>query len=487
MPTKLTPSLQTNLQTIRAAYYAGGDLNIRELQVCGHQFACITLENMINKQILNDMLLKRLVKEKLKRHPADCFVQIEYQVSTASEQKRIEGFEELYDMIASGFAVLLLDGVAMGLAFGFQGFPVRAVQPPENEVMERASHESFGEVLKLNTPLIRRRLKTHDLVIDTMQVGCQSKTQVAVCYLQGAVAPKTVTAIKKRLQSIPLDVVLESGYLQPYLEANSLSLFPSVGATERPDTVCAKLTEGRVAVLVDGTPFCLITPYLFSEHFQSMDDYTVNPFYASFIRLLKYLSFFLSILLPGFYVAVGEHNPEVFPSAIFFKVVDAEVTTPFSLLWEALIIHTIYEIMREAGLRLPKSVGHAVSIVGALVIGEAAVTAGLIGAPMIIVVAVTALASYVIPSLYYPAAILRFAFIIVGGISGLFGVVLLFAMVLTEIASLNAMGVPVLAPISPFDFRAMRDTLIRVGWKTLGKRTVKVQDLHGTEEVHHEC
>jgi spore germination protein KA len=213
-----------------------------------------------------------------------------------------------------------------------------------------------------------------------------------------------------------------------------------------------------------------------------MDDYTMNPYYASFIRMLKYISFFLSILLPGFYVAVGEHNPEVFPSAIFFKVVDAEVGTPFSLLWEALIIHTIYEIMREAGLRLPKSIGHAVSIVGALVIGEAAVTAGLIGAPMVIVVAVTALASYVIPSLYYPAAILRFAFIIVGGIAGLFGVVLLFSAVILEIASLEPYGVPVLAPISPFDARAMRDTVVRLGWKTLAKRTAKVQNLHGVSE-----
>ncbi|MBR4867991.1 MAG: spore germination protein, partial [Clostridia bacterium] len=397
------------------------------------------------------------------------------------EQKRLTTYEQVYDMLASGFAVVLADGVPLALALGFQGFPVRAVQPPENEVMERASHESFGETLKLNTPMIRRRLKTKDFVIDTMQAGVASKTQIAVCYLKSRVSDRMVEDVKKRLASANMDTVLESGYLQPFLESNSCSLFSSVGISERPDTVCAKISEGRVAVLVDGSPFCLITPYLFSEHFQSMDDYTMNPYYATFIRLLKYLSFFLAMLLPGFYVAIGEHNPEVFPSAIFFKVVDAEVATPFSLLWEALIIHTIYEIMREAGLRLPKSVGHAVSIVGALVIGEAAVTAGLIGAPMIIVVAVTALASYVIPSLYYPTAILRFLFIVVGGIAGLFGVVLLFAVVLTEITSLNAFGVPISAPISPFDIRSMRDTVARLGWKTLSRRTVNIKDLHGAE------
>ena len=218
----------------------------------------------------------------------------------------------------------------------------------------------------------------------------------------------------------------------------------------------------------------------FSKHGRLHHESYFCFFYSNFEIHVVFSVHAVTRILRG----IGEHNPEVFPSAIFFKVVDAEVTTPFSLLWEALIIHTIYEIMREAGLRLPRSVGHAVSIVGALVIGEAAVTAGLIGAPMIIVVAVTALASYVIPSLYYPTAVLRFAFIIVGGISGLFGVVLLFAAVLTEIASLNAMGVPVLAPISPFDPTAMRDTLIRVGWKRLSKRTIRVQNLHGTEETH---
>jgi spore germination protein KA len=479
---QLVKELSQNVQKIREGYDGSGDLNVRQLVLHGHEMVCLTLENMINKQILNDMLLKRLVKKKLKRRPEECFRQIAFQIITASEQKEITTYDQVFDMLASGFTVLLLDGVASALAFCFQGFPARPVQAPENEVMERASQESFTDVLKLNLPMLRRRMKTKDFAIDSMEIGQKSKTQIAVCYLRGVAAEKTVATIKKQLKNVKIATVLESGYLQPFLEANSRSLFPSVGVTERPDTVCAKITEGRVVVLVDGTPFSLITPYLFSEHFQSMDDYTMNPYYASFIRMLKYISFFLSILLPGFYVAVGEHNPEVFPSAIFFKVVDAEVGTPFSLLWEALIIHTIYEIMREAGLRLPKSIGHAVSIVGALVIGEAAVTAGLIGAPMVIVVAVTALASYVIPSLYYPAAILRFAFIIVGGIAGLFGVVLLFSAVILEIASLEPYGVPVLAPISPFDARAMRDTVVRLGWKTLAKRTAKVQNLHGVSE-----
>ena len=481
-PKVFTISLAENMQEIRNTYQGCEDFIVREFASGGHTFACLSLGNMVDKSQVNHMLLERLQEYKgIKKNPLDCFIQIEQEISTSPDQKRIYNFEQLYEMLANGFAVLFVDGVEFALALGLQMFPYRSIGSPQNEVMERASQEAFTEVLKLNVPLLRRRLKTPDLAIESIRIGGKSKTEVAVCYLRGVASPKIVKTITSRLKSITIDTVLESGYIQPFLEDNSLSLFSSVGVTERPDTVCAKLTEGRVVVLVDGSPFCLITPYLFSEHFQSMDDYTLNPFYSTFIRGLKYLSFFLAILLPGLYVAIGEHNPEVLPSAIFFKVVDAEVATPFSLLWEALIIHTIYEIMREAGLRLPKSVGHAVSIVGALVIGDAAVSAGLIGAPMIIVVAVTALASYVIPSLYYPAAVLRFAFIFVGGIAGLFGVVLLFTLVVLEIASLEPYGIPISAPISPFDRTAMRDTFVRAGWKTLAKRQIKVQNLHGTD------
>ena len=481
-PQVFSASLSENMEIARNAYHGCEDFIVREFTAGPHSFVCLSLGNMVDKAQVNHMLLEKLQGfEGLKKNPYECFLQVEQQVSTSPDQKRIYNFDQLFEMLATGFAILFVDGVSYALALGLQMFPYRTISSPQNEVMERASQEAFTEVLKLNVPLLRRRLKTPDLAIESVRIGGKSKTEVAVCYLRGVASSKMVSEIKKRLQAITIDTVLESGYIQPFLEDNSLSLFSSVGVTERPDTVCAKLTEGRVVVLVDGSPFCLITPYLFSEHFQSMDDYTLNPFYATFIRLLKYLSFFLAILLPGVYVAIGEHNPEVLPSAIFFKVVDAEVSTPFSLLWEALIIHTIYEIMREAGLRLPKSVGHAVSIVGALVIGDAAVSAGLIGAPMIIVVAVTALASYVIPSLYYPAAVLRFAFILVGGLAGLFGVVLLLALVFLEIASLEPYGIPVSAPISPFDRTSMRDTFVRMGWKTLAKRQIKVQNLHGTD------
>ena len=260
-------------------------------------------------------------------------------------------------------------------------------------------------------------------------------------------------------------------------EKGDLSFFSSVGFSERPDTVCGKIAEGRIAILVDGTPTALIVPYLFIEYFQTIDDYAERPYFATLTRWLKYLSFFIATLLPGLYVALAVFNPEVFPDRLISKIAYSIAGTPFPLMLETLIIHFIYEIMREAGLRLPRPLGHAVSIVGGLVIGETAVNAGLIGAPTLMVVALTAISSYVIPNLYEPTAILRLIFILVGGILGIWGVMLLFSVLIVNICSKSNFGIPFVSPIAPFDFYSMRDVITRVSWKTLSKKNKTIQNM----------
>ena len=230
----------------------------------------------------------------------------------------------------------------------------------------------------------------------------------------------------------------------------------------------------------------MIVPYLFVEYFQTLDDYSNQPYFATFTRWLKYLAFFIATLLPGIYVAVGTFNPEVFPEELTNKIATAIATTPFPLMLEALVIHFIYEIMREAGLRLPKPLGHAVSIVGALVIGDTAISSGLIGATTLMVVALTAISSYVIPSLYEPIAILRLLFIIVGGVMGIWGVMLLFSVVLVSICGKTTYGVPFSSPISPFSLFSMRDVAVRSSWKVLSKRANTVQHMPGTTAMDRE-
>jgi spore germination protein KA len=224
----------------------------------------------------------------------------------------------------------------------------------------------------------------------------------------------------------------------------------------------------------------MYTPYLFSDNFSSLDDYDNPTFYSSFIRLLKYFSFILSLFLPGIYVAIGTFHQEVIPTTLLYVVAASESTTPFPLVVEAIFIHILYEIMREAGLRLPKTIGHAVSIIGAIVIGEATVSAGLIGAPMLVVVAVTAIASYVVYPLYESVAVLRIVFIVIGGTMGIYGIMLGAGMLFVNICALNAYGVPYSAPLSPLTKNSIGDTILRESWLKLSKRKVRVSELEGS-------
>ena len=235
-----------------------------------------------------------------------------------------------------------------------------------------------------------------------------------------------------------------------------------------------------MAILIDGTPNVIVLPHLFLENFQSLDDYANRPFYAAFTRVLKLLAFFLAMYLPGFYVAASTFHPEMIPEPLLLKIAQSELNTPFSVMVEAIVIHIIYEIMREAGLRAPKSLGHAVSIVGALVIGDAAVNSGLIGAPTLMVIAVTAISSYLVPSLYEPVALCRLVFILIGGTIGFWGLMTAMFLMTANLCSESSFGIPFGSPLSPFSLSSMRDAVLRFGWPKLGKRVEKIQDLPGS-------
>ena len=244
-----------------------------------------------------------------------------------------------------------------------------------------------------------------------------------------------------------------------------MSIFSGVSVTQRPDVLCAKVNEGRVGILIDGTPFALVMPTLFSEHFQTLDDYANRPFFTTYIRWIKYISFFLATALPGGYVAVATFHPEMFTPALLIDLSSALEITPFSLFAETLIIVILFEIIREAGIRLPKVVGAAVSIVGGLVIGDAAVSSGLISTPLLIIVGITATSAFTIPELSQQLAIIRIALIIAGGLLGLYGIAIVFAIILLNICSMENFGVPYTAPVSPFSKKSMKDILIRLGFK----------------------
>ncbi len=479
--TPLSAALSENLENLRTAFDVSSDLVIREISVAGYSAAVISIEGMIDRHMMTDAVLLPLSRmPHTYKTATDAMRDIEKTVLGFVDLLKADTVEQLSELIVSGFAAVLLDGVDLAVLGGLQAFMIRGVSEPSTEVGVRGSREGFTEAIRINISMIRRRLKTPALTFEMLTVGAESKTAVCLCYMRGRVSERLLSDVRKRIQRCPLDIVLESGYLQPFLEGERRSLFTGVDVTERPDTLCGKVAEGRIGVLVDGTPFTLVVPYLFTEHFQSMDDYTQHPVYASFIRLIKYVSFLISLLLPGLYVAIGTHHADMLPSELLLTFINSARSTPFPLVAEALLIHFLFEIMREAGLRFPKSVGHAVSIVGALVIGESVVRAGLVGAPMVIVVALTSISAFVIPSLYGSIAVLRFAFIILGGTFGLYGVMLGALLLLCSLASVDVDTIPITAPITPFSLKAMRDVFVRSDWRRLSQNSFRVQNVVGS-------
>ena len=478
---RLNRDLMENMVKVRALSQNSTDLLERQIEVSGVPVAILMCEGMVNLQLFTQILVRPLTELSLENADGEAVARwVSRETVLSGDQKEFFTYDELFSFLMAGFVVLLIDGVDRGIACGMQGYSFRSVSEPSTEMNITGSREGFVEPIRVNQTLIRRRLRSPSLKFEMYPIGEKSRTDICLVYLTDTADPRMVEEVKRRLGKLNSDILLSQGYLRPYLEGQPLSPFSSVGTTERPDTLCAKINEGRIGILVDGTPFALVVPYLFEEHFQSMDDYSYRPYYGSFIRLLKYFAFLLSIFLPGGYVAITSFSPEMLPDSLLFNIAASEQQTPFSMMTEALVIHLIYEIMREAGLRLPRPVGHAVSIIGALVIGDAAVKAGIIGSSMVMVVALTALSSFVVPSLYEPAAILKFVFILVGGTWGLFGISVGFVLLLTNLCALESLGVPVMAPLSPCAPADLRDGLWRTGWKKLGSFRLRIQDLPGS-------
>lgn len=394
-----------------------------------------------------------------------------------TEQKREKDLTKAITMLLRGCLLIFVDGVEECIILGVQSYPERSIQEPDTEVQEFGAREGFTENMKTNLTLVRKRLCSTKFTYELSEIGKESKTRILICYVKGRADEELLNEVKSRLQSVELDNVLGAGYLRKALDTKRKSLFTMVGQTERPDTFSAKLCEGKIGIIVDGTPFALVVPRLLVENFQTLDDYINRPYYATFMRTVRLLAFLISVFLPGVFVSIGLFHQEMIPDDMLYNIVLMESNTLFTLTVEALVIHFIYETVREAGLRMPKSIGHAVSIVGALVIGDAAVTAGLIGAPMLIVVALTAICSLVSSELYQPISILRIVFILIGGFSGLYGVVIGATALIINLASMTDYGVPFLAPFTPFEKAFMRDCITRASNQRLGKYIFRINKL----------
>lgn len=476
----LYPDLKQNKTRFEKDFADCSDFLLREIKISGRDALMLAMDGLVNSNNVAELVMRPVLESDLPHEtPNTLFEALKAAKIAATEMNEAQTFEDVQYFLMSGFVAVLVDGCPRALCLGTQGWNKRMTSESSNEAMSKGAKESFVESINDNKALVRRRLKTPHLKFRQLKLGQETQTPVVIAYMDDKADKSIVDGVEMRLKSSNLETVLDYGCLHPFIDSDVRTFFSSVGVTERPDTLCSKLLEGRVAVMVEGSPFTMYVPYLFSDNFQSFDDYDNPPFYAGFIRLLKYMSFFASIFLPGLFVAVGTYHLELLPTQMIYHIAAAEVMTPFSLTTESIITFLLYEVMREAGLRLPKTIGHAVSIIGAIVIGEATVSAGLIGAPTLIIVAITAISSYVVYPLYESTAVLRLISIVVGGVTGIYGIVLLACLLGVSACSIGPFGVPYSAPITPFSKDSAPDIFIRESWKKLRLRRVKIQNLRG--------
>ncbi|MFE4707538.1 spore germination protein [Peribacillus simplex] len=481
--TKLISSdLQYNLDHIKKTLGNSSDLVIRDFQAGKNgeiKLGIVYTDGLTDSTSIQDFILDTLMVEIRNSdlnvavfNPSDCFEMIKSHTLPIGGIGEITDFQKLFNHVLSGDTMLLMDGTPKGIALGSRDWVDRGVQEPSSQTVVRGPKDGFTETLRTNTALIRRRIKDPNLWLESKQIGEKTQTDVAIMYLKGVANDKTVSELQSRLNRIKIDAILESGYIEELIQDEVYTPFPTVYNTERPDAVAAALLEGRIAIFVDGTPFVLIVPALMVHFFQSSEDYYQRADIATLIRILRYLSFFLALLTPSLYIAVSTFHQEMLPTPLLISLASQREGVPFPAFVEAMMMEVVFEILREAGVRMPRAIGSSISIVGALVIGQAAVEAGFVSATMVIIVSLTAICSFVFPANSMASAfrMLRFLFMILAATFGLYGIILGLIVMVLHLNSLRSFGLPYLAPNAPFILQDQKDNIIRLPHWSLLKR-----------------
>ncbi|PWW29651.1 spore germination protein [Cytobacillus oceanisediminis] len=476
-------SLHYNLEQLQNILGSNPDIAIRKfyIDIYNVYAAVVFIKGLADKEQINEQILKSIMFELQKR---ECFEKedragrsniketIKDHVVTLTDVKEIKNIEECVMDILNGDTALLLDSVDTSLLLGTKNWPSRQIEEPITEATVRGSREGFVENILVNMSLIRRRIKDSNLVLDKYTIGRRSQTTVIVTYMKDITNDSIIKEVKNRLEKIDIDQTLESGIIEQFIEDDFLSPFPQLLTTERPDKVASGLLEGRVAILVDGTPFVLLLPITITSILQGPEDYYERWFVGTLIRLMRFGAIFVSLFGPSLYVALVSYHPGLIPTDLVISIAGSREGVPFPSIVEALMMEVTIEILREAGVRLPKPIGQTVGIVGGLVIGEAAVTAGLVSPMMVIVVAVTAISSFSIPQYGAGIAIriLRFGMMLSAAFLGLYGIIMFAIALSIHLVKLKSFGVEYTSPFVPYQVKDWKDALVRLPYKVLKQR-----------------
>ncbi|MEK4229317.1 spore germination protein [Solibacillus sp. FSL H8-0538] len=465
----LHTSLQENLQEIKKTVGNSNDVIIRMLNIGKSKeqlIGIIYTDGLADKSVITDFIMDSLVLDIESSSTNSSQQALEFLKDyclTVGDVIDITDFNVLYSSIFSGETVILLEGNTKGISASTQHSKDRAITDPTTETVIRGPRESFTETLRTNTALIRRKIKNPNLWMKSKVIGRYTKTDVCIMYINGVANDKIVKEVMTRLDRIDIDGILESGYIEELIQDTTFTPFPTVYNTERPDVIAAELLEGKVAILVDGTPFVLIVPAPFSSFIQAAEDHYQRSDVSSLIRIMRYTGIGIALLGPSFYVAITTFHQEMLPTSMLISLASQREGVPFPAIAEALIMEIAFEILREAGLRMPRTIGPAVSIVGTLVIGQAAVEAGMVSAVMVIVVSLTAICSFLFPSyaLSNTFRLLRFPLMGLAAMFGLFGVMIGLIALILHLCSLRTFGVPYMSPFAPLIPSEQKDSILR--------------------------
>jgi len=414
-------------------------------------------------QVVDIALLSQFVVQPLQRHAADLNFVNAARLMQVLQYEKTEAFVHMGTALSTGTTVLLIEGANEALLLKTAKFEARSVERPETEDVIIGPHEGFTESLMTNLGILRLRLQTPEFKIKFLTLGRQSRTTVAVMYLENIAEQELVNEVEARLKKVDIDVLYGAAYLTDFIEDEPASLFPLVRITERPDRVIAALAEGRVAVLADGGPNALVAPAFLPEYLQSSEDYYEKPLVATSLRLLRLLSLIITILFPGVWVAFTGFHHGILPKPLLTTIVTGREQVPLTVVIEMFLMLIAFDIIIEASTRLPRLVGQAISIVGALVIGQAAVQANLVAPPTIIVVAMTGLANYALPSPAFvgSARLLKYLILAAGSVLGLYGVILALIVLIVQAASLRSFGYSAMFPLGPLNLKRTLDVLFK--------------------------
>lgn len=471
-------SLSARLDWMKQELKDSSDIIYREFTISsGQRCALIYVRGMIAQDTVQQFIVRSLQREAAQLQEKNIYQFLfEDEALSVSQATVIDEMKQAVLAVLNAEALLLIDGDKRMLTFSISAYPTRSIDEAPNESVIRGSREAFIEDLEKNLTMLRRRIKSKHFKTPTISKGRETRTSVVLAYVEDVCKPELLKEMKRRLSYIDIDAVLGSAYLEETIEDNPYSPFPQIQYTERPDVVSAALLEGRIAILVDGSPIVLLAPVTLPMLLQSAEDYYQRYIAANWIRWIRYFFVFASLTLPSIYIAVTTFHPEMIPSQLLITIAASREIVPFPALWEAFAMELAFEALREASIRIPKSIGQAVSIIGALIIGTAAVQAGIVSAAMVIIVSLTGIASFIIPhfDLGLALRLLRFPIMILASMFGLYGVTCGLILIYIHLVNLRSFGVPYLSPIAPLVTEDLGDTFLRAPWWKMHKRPVQL-------------